>query len=456
MSEHVAAGRPVSGWRVAFAALIAILLAASWMLLSLVAGKSGLGKAVTAQSSGQAAVAQTVSRTGVTNRGTKIDVLFAVPEYYERLGLKDAAAEADPAKYLVFIVTEQDHDALAPVPEPKLVVNGQLVNAPVKDRVLSDSDHHRTRLIRFVRMAPDGSSYLPADAQRIQLAWPGVQTAHRADHSIGYPLEWEWPLVMPSDAKAGPLNLMTFLLLTAGLFAALSPCLIQLTLYYMSALAGTTTPHPGEAAVSPAESRRRVLLVAFMFVAGISSAYVVGGVMAGLLGRSLQVSNVLGEYGKWIAVAAGLFIIWMGFRAVAASQAPLVCKMPMPLVRKLAQWKMGPVTPFLMGFLMSLGCLQCFGGAIFASLLLYVGSFGSPGLGGLMLFVFSLGIAVPFLLAAFMWEKVSRVLAGVGRVTQVVSLASGVLMMTFGVLMVMDRFHWVSGVVIGWLPFLRT
>lgn len=441
--------RPIPVWKVAVAALAALVLAASWMIFSLMGGRAGLGQALTNQQAGQASLSQAVSRTGMTAFGTKVQVLFAVPEWYERTGQTEVAAEVDPAKYLVFIVTEENHDALKPAPIPDLMVDGRRVAAPSKDRLLSASDHHRTRMIRYVRTAPDGLAYIPTGAKRIELAWPEMQQTHKADHTLGNPLTWSWPLALPSEqVTAGPLTLGTFLVLTAGLFAALSPCLIQLTLYYLSTLAGTT-------ATSGRGERKRILSVALMFTAGISAAYTLGGVLAGYIGRAIQVGNVLGTYGRYVAIGAGLFIVLMGLRSVVQSEAPLVCKMNLPGQQRLTRWKTGPFAPFLMGFLMSLGCLQCFGGALFASLLVYVGSLSSPGLGALMLFLFSLGVALPFLGAAVAWERIRGWLDGMDRWMQNVSLVSGVLMMAFGVLMVVDKFHWVSGLVLRWLPFLQ-
>ena len=448
MGAHGAVTRPGSGWRAVGAALVAVLLAASWMLVSMFAGKARLGKALTNQSAGEATVAQALTRSGVSRDAAKVQVLFAVPEYYERTGQQEAAAEVHPEKWLVFIATENGHDALTPAPVPSLVVDGKPLSVPAKEMLLSTSDHHRTRLLRFPRLDPTGQPYIPASAKKLELAWPGMDPIHRADHTLSRPLTWDLPVTLPAE-HAGTASPWAFLLLTAGLFAALSPCLIQLTLYYLSALAGTTTP-------GATPERSRIMRVAVWFVLGIMAAYVLGGVLAGYLGRSISVSSVLGSYGKAIAIVSGGIIVWMGFRAVLASQEAAVCKMPMPFIARLAKWKMGPLSPFLMGFLISLGCLQCFGGAIFTSLLLYVGSLGSPGLGALMLFLFSLGVAVPFLAAAMAWGKVAERLASLHKVIPTVSLVSGVLMMTFGVLMVVDKFHVVSAAVVRWLPFLQT
>jgi cytochrome c-type biogenesis protein len=452
MAAHGEARRMSIGWKGAAAALAAVLLAASWMVLSMLAGKAGLGKALTAQSGEQASVAQALTRSGVSADAAKVQVLFATPEYYVRTGQQNAATEVDPDKWLVFIATENGHNALAPAPIPKLLVDGRPVNIPAKERILSTSEHHRTRLLRYPREDSSGKAYIPSSAKRIELSWPGMEAEHdMATHTLKSPLLWDWPVKLPSAvAGAAGLSPFAFLLLTAGLFAALSPCLIQLTLYYLSALAGAGATGTG----GPAD-RRRIMMVASMFVLGVTVAYVMGGVLAGYLGRSIAAGSVLGTYGKWIGIASGGVIVWLGLWSVLTSNESAACKMPVPLVGRLAKAKMGPASPFLMGFLMSLGCLQCFGGAIFTSLLLYVGSLGSPGLGALMLFLFSLGVAVPFLGAALAWEKVSARLMGLHKVMPTISVVSGVVMMAFGVLMVVDKFHWVSAVVIRWLPFLQ-
>lgn len=449
-----------AGWRVTAAALTAAILAAGWMLISLAAGRAGLGTALTAHSLGQAALSQSLTRTGVTRQGNKIQVFLAIPEFYERTGQAEAAAEAEPEKYLVFIVTEENHSDLSSSPLPVLTADGIRVASPVKERLLSSSDHHRTRLLRFLRTAPDGTAYLPENTRRLELIWPNLTMTHGPEHQPVNPLSWEWPPALPADEAAAPLNPLPFLAMTAGLFSALSPCLLQLTIYYLSALAG---------AVGTPNGTRQIRKVAVLFVAGVTAAYSLGGLMAGYLGRALQAGAVLGGYGRWFGVAAGVFIFLMGIRTVwqsndeSAASCRVVPAGPLSgaprtggLTERWRTWAANsPASPFYMGFLMAFGCLQCFGGALFASLLAYVGSLGSPGLGAFMLFLFSLGIAVPFLAAALAWERLGPRLADLGRIARFVSVASGVLMMSFGILMAIDKFHWISGVILRWLPFLQ-
>ena len=74
------------------------------------------------------------------------------------------------------------------------------------------------------------------------------------------------------------------------------------------------------------------------------------------------------------------------------SRAPLVCNLPMPAaIRHSSRFPF--LAPFVSGFAIATGCLACFGGAILGVLLVYSGLLGSALLGGLAMFVFSLGIA---------------------------------------------------------------
>lgn len=448
-NAEVVSGR--SPWaRIALLSLLAAALAAGWLVFALFAGKAGLQKAVTAQGSRAATTAQAVSRTGVTGMGTKVQVLYGTPDYYDITGQPEARDQVQALIYHVFVVTEENHSRVAPEPIPTLLADGRPVNVPVKSRLLTVSDHHRTRLLRFPRYAPDGTAYVPAGARRLELQWPDMRPVHRADHTQANPLRWDLPIVYPAAQAAGGVSPVLFLALTAGLFAALSPCLIQLTLYYLSTLAGVSV-----AAGQTGNQRWPVVRTALWFSGGVVAAYTLGGFLAGLVGNMLQASDVLGRWGQPIAVGSGAVLILMGIYTGAAGRAPGLCRLPLPALTRFARGG-GNVRTAAMGFLISLGCLQCFGGAVFASLLLYVGSLGSPILGALMLFLFSLGVAVPFVGAALAWSRVTPYLERIERITPYLSLGASAIMILFGVLMVLDRFHYVSGAVLQWLPFLQS
>lgn len=427
---------------------LALVLAGSWLAVALLAGKAGVREAVATSTNVKASVAQTVTRAGVTETGVKVQATYAPPAYYEQTGRRDLIAQMGADKYLVFIVAEDHYNDSAAAPTPVLLVDGTPVQSQLREQVLIDSEHHRTRVLQFDRVDAQGRPLIVAGESVLELQWPGMKPTHGADHNPVNPLRWTLPIAFAPVHEQAPLSPMIFLTLTVGLFSALSPCLIQLTVYYLSTLAGVS--------LNPTEpgARGPVLRTALWFVAGVIAAYTAGGALAGLVGQYLAQSGVLFGWNRPVALIAGFIMIGMGIYSGAAARAPMLCKLPLPRLARFAQGKGGFGT-MLMGAAIAFGCLQCFGGAVLTSLLAYVGSLGSPLLGASMLFLFSLGIAVPFVLSALAWSRVAPHLAKLEKLAPYLALVSSVIMILLGGLMVADRFHWVSGLMRRLLPFLN-
>jgi cytochrome c-type biogenesis protein len=94
-----------------------------------------------------------------------------------------------------------------------------------------------------------------------------------------------------------------------------------------------------------------------------------------------------------------------------------------------------------MGSAFAIGCSTCFGGALFISLMIYVGAVGSPWLGAASLFLFSLGIAIPYLLAAFFLSRALPLLNSLQKATPLIGLVCSVVLISFGVILITDNFH---------------
>src|SRR5438128_5403470 len=89
----------------------------------------------------------------------------------------------------------------------------------------------------------------------------------------------------------------------------------------------------------------------------------------------------------------------------------------------------------------AVGCSTFFGGALFISLMIYVGTVGSATLGAFALFLFSLGIAIPYLLAAVFLSRALPLLNSVQRAAGVVGLVCSFVLVFFGVILITDNFH---------------
>ena len=103
-------------------------------------------------------------------------------------------------------------------------------------------------------------------------------------------------------------------------------------------------------------------------------------------------------------------------------------------------WLDGLKAMFL-GSAFAIGCSTCFGGALFISLMIYVGAVGSASLGALALFLFSIGIAIPYLLAAFFLSRALPLLGTLHRASAAIGLVCSIALTFFGVILITDNFH---------------
>lgn len=421
--------REFNPWlRVGLIILVSAALALAWMVVAGLVGKPAVSTVASSSATRAAAVsAAVVRRFEPTPSGVSGQVTYVTPEYLSAT----ARAPGERAGGVLFVFYEENHYRGMPpadqAPPPVLRVDGVTIVKAEEFRILTDSDHHRTWTIRFPETHAQTS---------LELMLPGTPGAAT--------LKWDLPIRYP---QAGPnaVSVAAFLTLAAGMVAALSPCLLQLTLYYLSSLAGVSLTRP---------TTRQVMATAAWFVAGMTAAYTAGGALAGLAGQRLQDFGALGSWGRGIAIMAGIGIVGMGIWTGASAGAPMLCKLPIPSLARMSR-RAGALGAMAMGFVFSLGCLSCFGGAIFASVILYAGNLGSPVQGALLLGLFSLGIGVPFLAAAAAWSRINPLLEKVRRYTPAIALGTSVVMISFGFLMIADKFHWLSSFLVRWIPFLK-
>jgi cytochrome c-type biogenesis protein len=99
----------------------------------------------------------------------------------------------------------------------------------------------------------------------------------------------------------------------------------------------------------------------------------------------------------------------------------------------------------------ALGCTACFGGAIVATLIVYVGAIGSAAIGAGVMLTFGIGVAIPFLLAAYFASRMSTIVGFLARNSRPLSYASMVVIVAFGVILITDNFHTVSDMIYPYL-----
>jgi cytochrome c-type biogenesis protein len=173
-----------------------------------------------------------------------------------------------------------------------------------------------------------------------------------------------------------------------GLISFLSPCVLPLVPPYLSFLAGTTLDELRDG--DDWGVRRRAMLTALLFVAGFTTVFVVLGATASALGQIVR------QYLDVLGTLAGIMIIVMGLHFLGVFRIGLLYREARVQVGR----SMGVWGAYVMGLAFAFGWTPCIG-PILAAVLAVAGSETSVWKGATLLAVYSAGLGIPFLLAAF-------------------------------------------------------
>jgi cytochrome c-type biogenesis protein len=193
---------------------------------------------------------------------------------------------------------------------------------------------------------------------------------------------------------------VTFLAaLVAGLVSFLSPCVLPLVPPYLVYLAGTSLERLADREPEPLVKRDTVA-AAGLFVAGFSTVFVMLGASATLVGSIIRV------YSAELAVIAGVVIIVMGFHFLGITPISLLHRQKrMEVVKPVGLWG-----AYVMGLAFAFGWTPGIG-PILAAILAVAASERTVAQGAGLLAVYSLGLGIPFLLAAIAIEPFAAFLA---------------------------------------------
>ena len=206
----------------------------------------------------------------------------------------------------------------------------------------------------------------------------------------------------------------------AGLVSFLSPCVLPLVPPYLIYLTGATIEHVAHDTTQA--SKRAVMTSALMFVLGFTTVFVALGASASLIGGLIR------AWSAELSILAGIVIIIMGLHFLGLTRIGLLMRegrvtMPKPV---------GLWGAYVMGLAFAFGWTPCIG-PILAAILSIAAAEATVTKGAGLLAVYSLGLGIPFLLAAFMIEQFSELFARMKRHLHTVERAMGVLMVITGI-----------------------
>jgi cytochrome c-type biogenesis protein len=209
--------------------------------------------------------------------------------------------------------------------------------------------------------------------------------------------------------------------LIAGLISFLSPCVLPLVPPYLIYLTGATIEHVANDEAE-ASSKRAVMLSAVLFVLGFSTVFVLLGASASLIGTLIR------AWSAQLSILAGIVIIVMGLHFLGLTRIGLLMREGrLPIPKPVGLWG-----AYVMGLAFAFGWTPCIG-PILAAILSIAAAEATVAKGAGLLAVYSAGLGIPFLIAAFMVEQFSSLFMRMKRHLATVERAMGVLMIVTGI-----------------------
>ncbi len=211
---------------------------------------------------------------------------------------------------------------------------------------------------------------------------------------------------------------------TAGLVSFATPCVLPLVPGYLSAVAG----------VAPGTSGRRVAAASLPFVAGFTLVFVALGAAAAATG------GLLDENRRIVLQAAGILVVVLGFAFMGLLPSPFLDRLAAP---ELVEGARRSGSSALLGAAFAVCAAPCVG-PVLATILVLAGDSGTVAQGSVLLLVYSLGLALPFVLVGVAFGRTMGAFRWLRDRYTAVRLVSGAVLVGVGLLLFFDRFWWLN------------
>lgn len=223
----------------------------------------------------------------------------------------------------------------------------------------------------------------------------------------------------------------------AGVLSFLSPCVLPLVPSYLSFVTGMTLDDLQEG-----EDQRLVLLHSALFVVGFSAVFILLGATASFLGQFFR------AYEIWVARVGGVLIILLGLHLLGVFRiTALLREKRMHLAEKPA----GKLGTLAVGAAFGAGWTPCIG-PVLGSILTLASASETVWSGVGLLFAYSFGLAIPFLLAALALDRFLNAFLRFRRFIPIVEKTSGALLILLGVLLLTGTFTILTGFLTRFTP----
>jgi cytochrome c-type biogenesis protein len=213
----------------------------------------------------------------------------------------------------------------------------------------------------------------------------------------------------------------------AGLVSFVAPCVLPLVPGYLSAVSAVEAGRLGQPGTT-----RRVFLASLPFVAGFTVLFVALGAGAGLLGNAVSLNSTR------VQAVAGFIVVLFGLAFIGLLPFPERLVAP-GLVGEARRRGSGA----LLGAAFAVCAAPCMG-PVLGAILVLAGSTTTVAQGAVLLLAYSLGLALPFVVAGVAFTHVMGPFRWLRDHYVLIRTASGALLVAIGLLLFFDRIWWLS------------
>lgn len=232
----------------------------------------------------------------------------------------------------------------------------------------------------------------------------------------------------------------------AGVLTFLAPCTLPLVPGYLGFISGVSTKDLHDP-TKVKKAKWKVFTNGVLYVVGFSLVFILLGSLFGLGGAALAQYRVL------LSRIGGVFVIFFGLFMLGILKLPFMNIEKH--VGKIKALKPGnPVSSLIFGATFAFGWTPCVG-PILGSILTLAATSATVLQGTFLLAVFSLGLAVPFLVIAGTIGSASNYLAKLNKHLKVISVIGGVFLVFLGVLLITNRLGVWTTLFYQWFDFIN-
>ena len=220
----------------------------------------------------------------------------------------------------------------------------------------------------------------------------------------------------------------------AGVVSFFAPCVVPLLPAYIGYVTGVSLNELKEKGYAP--FRKKLLVSSVLYILGFSIVFVLLGTAAASVGSAFR------RYDFLIQRVGGLIILILGLEFAGILHLPFLAR---EKKFQLPSWteKLGYSRAFFVGIVFATAWTPCVG-AVLGSILALAAVTGTAVQGATMLFVYSLGISIPFMVVSFTLASAPKYLSFITKHIGTISKTAGFILAALGILLLTDTYKFLN------------